>query len=168
MLETCIQTHISIPKSPHVFSEHYFKGLYFWNVCSFPPRSSLFLCFLQYSVCKDGFTKTCEIRGPEGNGVPCIYRLTHVNFNFINSQVFVSFFFFIFSLTPLHWRIILYFPNVIKCIFFLKSINYRFFASNIYNSCIFPSVMNWYYFLIFLWNKCITQILLYTYRFSYS
>lgn len=78
------------------------------------------------------------------------------------------FFFFIFSLTPLHWRIILYFPNAIKCIFFLKSINYRFFASNIYNSCIFPSVMNWYYFLIFLWNKCITHILLYTYRFSYS
>lgn len=82
---------------------------------------SLFLYFLPYSVCKDGFTKTCEIRGPEGNGVPSIYRLTHVNFN---SQVFVSFFFFVFflSLTPLHWRI-LYFPNAINYIFFLKQIN---------------------------------------------
>lgn len=153
MLETCIQTHISIPKSPHILSEHYFKGLYFWNVCSFPPRSSLFLCFLQYSVCKDGFTKTCEIRGPEGNGVPCLYRLTHVNF--INSQVFVSFFFFfIFSLTPLHWRIILYFPNAIKCIiFFLKSINYIGFLPQIYTTAasshqLWTDIIFWYFYEI--------------------
>lgn len=60
---------------------------------------SLFLIFLPYSVCKDGFTKTREIRDPEGNGVPSIYRLTHVNFN---SQVFVSFlrFFFFITNTP--------------------------------------------------------------------
>lgn len=46
----------------------------------------------------------------------------------INSQVFVSFFSsFFFSLTPLHLRI-LYFPNAIKCIFFLKPINYRIFC----------------------------------------
>lgn len=61
------------------------------------------------------------------------------------------FFFFIFSLTPLHWRIILYFPNAIKCIFFLKPIN-RFFASNIYNSGIFQQlwidIIFWYIYQI--------------------
>lgn len=69
----------------------------------------------------------------------------------INSQVFVSFFSsFFFSLTPLHLRI-LYFPNAIKCIFFLKPIN-RFFASNIYNSGIFQQlwidIIFWYIYQI--------------------
>lgn len=114
--------------------------------CSTFFLPSLFLIFLPYSVCKDGFTKTREIWGPEGNGVPSIYRLTHVNFN---SQVFVSFlrFFLFLSLTPLHWRI-LYFPNAINCFFFLKQIGSVFFFLPQIN------VQHWY--------CCI-----YTYKFNY-
>lgn len=126
MLKTCIQTHISVPNhlvcSLNSTSMDYISEMFH----VFLP--SLFLIFLPYSVCKDGFTKTCEIRGPEGNGVPSIYRLTHVNFN---SRVFVSFLrFFFLSLTPLHWRI-LYFPNAINRFFFLKQIGSVFFLPQI-------------------------------------